>query len=777
MEKFTLAKKLATVSKVSPINVSKQLNNSLNPFNLKSPIPPPIKNIASNIPPELLCETPKAKINTLFSSAKNSAQKKIEIDKNTPQPILIKSPVKIIPMNSVQPFSKIKIKLKTDSNLMHINDIAKEIKTNKNDIKEIIMAKEKCESINNKNSIEESKFEQSKAKIALKLKSIDEFVIIDDEIENIDMNKFNLWSEKYRPKNLYQIVGNQEQITEIRDWFTKFKAKDPNIKKALLLSGCPGTSKTTVAHAILHEFGYSIKEYNASDIRSKKLVEANLDKLITMEQIDKQLKHGFMPFGIIMDEVDGMSSGDKGGMTQLIKIINPNRGKRSVKKEDKLKVNNRWMPPIICICNNNYDKKIAELKKDCLEVKFSKPTVTELIRVINNVSKNENIAMAESAKKIIAEMAQGDFRRLMFLLQNFSNIKTEDNKPLEANDIYDYNKVISSKSLDLNTYDITNRILNKLYSVEDTLKMYETDKSLLPMMIHENYVGVIDAQHTTADNKLIACQKSIDSIITGDIIEKVMYNTQSWYLQPIHGLSACYVPSYYANAYMRGPHNKASFTQTLGRFSLQRANIKNIHLVMSMLNSGFVYGVDDIQLLSEIILFNLLDPNGNQNKGIQLLKNYNLSIKDLEKLIKMNKLSEKYKKLYKSRQKTQLTKLFGNVTQREAPVMTYSVGASAGSSDSKTLQLGGGKSTTKSKKKKTDEDEEDEEPESNDDEQSDSESKSAPKKRGRKPKTNGDTTGATAPKRKYTKRKVASTTQSTSSEKIIPKQKILLKKS
>ena len=332
-----------------------------------------------------------------------------------------------------------------------------------------------------------------------------------------------MWSEKYRPKSLEHLIGNHEQITQIREWFTQFKAKNTTIKKALLFSGCPGTSKTTVAHVILREFGYDVKEYNASDVRSKKLVEENLDKLITMEQIDKHFREDFQPFGIIMDEVDGMSSGDKGGMSQLIKTINPNRGKRCVKKVEKQKVGDRWIPPIICICNNNYDKKINELKKDCLEIKFSRPTISDLCLVIDQVIKHEHMSLTEDAKSFVAELAQADYRRLMFLLQNFSNIKKS---PIEKKDLYDYYDIISKKTLDLNSFDITNKIFQTQSRVEDILKLYDTDKSLLPMMIHENYITVVNAQNTTLKNKLINCQQCINSVINGDMIEKMMYNTQ-----------------------------------------------------------------------------------------------------------------------------------------------------------------------------------------------------------------------------------------------------------
>ena len=57
---------------------------------------------------------------------------------------------------------------------------------------------------------------------------------------------------------------------------------------------------------------------------------------------------------IIMDEIDGMNNGDKGGLTTLIKLIRPKKTRKQ-KKEDIAK------SPIICISNYHSDKKIKEL--------------------------------------------------------------------------------------------------------------------------------------------------------------------------------------------------------------------------------------------------------------------------------------------------------------------------------------------------------------------------------------------------------------------------------
>ena len=77
--------------------------------------------------------------------------------------------------------------------------------------------------------------------------------------------------------------------------------------------------------------------------------------------------------GIIMDEVDGMSTGDKGGLSELISFINPNKGKR---KKDKKKL--VYQNPIICISNTDKDKKNSGFKKGSRVSKFLSPKLTEM---------------------------------------------------------------------------------------------------------------------------------------------------------------------------------------------------------------------------------------------------------------------------------------------------------------------------------------------------------------------------------------------------------------
>ena len=80
---------------------------------------------------------------------------------------------------------------------------------------------------------------------------------------------------------------------------------------------------------------------------------------------------------IIMDEIDGMNSGDKGGINALIKLIRPKKTKKQ--KKEQITMN-----PIICIGNYHIDKKIKEMMKICDVIEIKMPTKEQ----VKNLEKN-----------------------------------------------------------------------------------------------------------------------------------------------------------------------------------------------------------------------------------------------------------------------------------------------------------------------------------------------------------------------------------------------------
>eukprot|EP00798_Chlamydomonas_sp_ICE-L_P000200 gene200-biopygen2168 len=169
-------------------------------------------------------------------------------------------------------------------------------------------------------------------------------------------------------------------------------------KKAVLLSGPPGIGKTSAAHILAKECNFEIVEMNASDTRNKsdskisagmggksanmiKEMATNRSLLVGADgKMKKQL--------LIMDEVDGMSGGDRGGVQDLIQTI----------KSSKV--------PIICICNDKWNQKLKSLRNYCVELDFRSPTPQQVKIRMMEICRKEGLTVNDATMEALAKGAQ-----------------------------------------------------------------------------------------------------------------------------------------------------------------------------------------------------------------------------------------------------------------------------------------------------------------------------------------------------------------------------------
>lgn len=203
-----------------------------------------------------------------------------------------------------------------------------------------------------------------------------------------------MWVEKYRPKNLNEIV-------DLRDIVDSLKAfmKKPKTMPHLLLAGIPGTGKTTVALCIARElFGDKWRtftlELNASDERG---IDTVRDRIKDFSRYSRAA-FGDVPFAlIILDESDQMTGPAQTALRRIMETSS--RTSR-----------------FILICN--YSAKIIEpIQSRCAIFRFSKIDKQAMVEQLECIAKKENVTLSPKAAEMIVDYSEGDLRHAINSLQ------------------------------------------------------------------------------------------------------------------------------------------------------------------------------------------------------------------------------------------------------------------------------------------------------------------------------------------------------------------------
>ena len=122
------------------------------------------------------------------------------------------------------------------------------------------------------------------------------------------------------------------------------KYKNLQYKKGIYIYGSPGSGKSHFTVQLLKDIGYDVIKYDAGDVRNKALIDNITSNNISNKNVLDMMSRKTKKIAIVMDEIDGMNNGDKGGINALIKLIRQ-------KKTQKQKLENMTLNPIICIGN------------------------------------------------------------------------------------------------------------------------------------------------------------------------------------------------------------------------------------------------------------------------------------------------------------------------------------------------------------------------------------------------------------------------------------------
>ena len=181
-------------------------------------------------------------------------------------------------------------------------------------------------------------------------------------------------------------------------------------KRGIYVYGSPGAGKTQFVKNTLKKLNYDIIMYDAGDVRNKTVIDTITKQNMSDKNVLSMFKKKIKKIAIMMDEIDGMNNGDKGGINSLIKLIRP-------KKTNKQKKEDTTMIPIICIGNYHMDKKIREMMKICTTIELKSPTTMQVNNILNIlIPKIDNELLTN-----IVNYIQGDLRKLKSTYDIYKN--------------------------------------------------------------------------------------------------------------------------------------------------------------------------------------------------------------------------------------------------------------------------------------------------------------------------------------------------------------------
>ena len=362
--------------------------------------------------------------------------------------------------------------------------------------------------------------------------------------------------------NLNKILGRESLEKQIIDYLNYFEENKHDLltRRGLYIYGNPGVGKTQFVKSILKTLDYDIISFDAGDVRNKSAI----DKITKHNMSDKNIMNLFYKkskkIAIVMDEIDGMNSGDKGGINSLIKLMRPKKTRRQ-KKEDIT------LNPIICIGNYHIDKKIKEIKKtiECIEIK--NPTQSQIKQLLSKILKDENIVSSKKGE-ILTNYIGGDLRKLKFIneIQHVKSLFENENCLSQLFQGVDYND---------DTKIITKKLLNNHYHIDEHFKiMNDTNRTSVALLFHEN---IIDCLSNTKTSETIDFYlKILENICFSDYIDRITFQKQIWIFNEMSSLIKTLYNNhiFHTENVVKRPYtsNNVRFTKVLTKYSTEYNN-------------------------------------------------------------------------------------------------------------------------------------------------------------------------------------------------------------
>ena len=363
--------------------------------------------------------------------------------------------------------------------------------------------------------------------------------------------------------DINSILNRNELSKRLKEALTQFdyNKNDDNTNKGIYVYGDTGIGKTRFVNKILKELNYDVIKYDASDNRNSAIIESITQKNMGDTNILSLFTKKKQKIAVLMDEIDGMIVGDKGGINTLIKLIRP-------KKTKKQKLEKKPNNPIVCIGKNPGDKKIKELMKVTTNIELNAPTEAQISVIINKIMP----LLQTSSHKKIYDLVKGNLRKLTNIYELYkSNLGLfREDKIDSILSLLKFNSHVDAKKT-------TNKLLSEKMCFEQHNDiLYDTDRTSIGLLWHENVIDCIDKMDKNVTIPFYIDQ--LENMCYADYIDRVTFQNQIWQFNEMSSLIKTFYNNKKFHEFFKDKKNTVKitnirFTKVLTKYSTEYNNL------------------------------------------------------------------------------------------------------------------------------------------------------------------------------------------------------------
>lgn len=431
------------------------------------------------------------------------------------------------------------------------------------------------------------------------------------------------WLQKYNPRNVSELIGNVRLVRQLKEWLHSVQTynaqlqtetcspEDKRMESPIpitFLYGSSGIGKTVMAQVILEHCNFHVYELNSGCIRSKKRIEEVITKIMGNQSVSI-MRHCHQTIGILMDEVDGMSCGDKGGLHELFRIVQEQHSTKGL------------IHPVICIGNRPYEKKLPG--NIYQEFQIRKPSESEIVKRLRYICDCESVAIDDIALLLVTKYGAQDVRRTIHFLQELVFFFGNDcSKELTIEHVETVKEVTTKTRVDRNLFNVTSDIFVREHSSQTLYDLYSTDKNLVPMMVHENAPTQMQQKTIPPEQWMNTYTELLEQYSISDALT----NSGCWELGYAHSALFCGWTNRLIGQYpiKTSTPKKIQFTNTLTKSATQT----NTYSVLARLSTLLGIHMNEFSKVIPIMLKDLKENPENAKK-------YPLNYNDVERIVQL----------------------------------------------------------------------------------------------------------------------------------------------